>query len=945
MPEQQENKDKADLSKVFKETDAVLEHYFHLDINTRFKVLNEYFSEGYLPIWYFYSNSPSTIANHIYMLTHHLDSNSDTLVLSGSNNLSRTYFVNIGRDHPGRLHEIVQRNLPLGINSLNASGSKSGVNIVTIELEGSASSSSSPAQERGDQNALIEVLQKYGAKHKFKSTDEFITTLSSSYIHEERMLEHVAGRAQRHLRYFEALSQEKTFFSETIITDQAELRLSLAGRNAQPQFLLECLDVFRKLKINIDRVYYDIFSGTNKVEVLSFYLYGEKKDAVPLCAELRKSLEPLCSNEKQKSGSALERKVEALIRQISSPLSDDELTLALQQLNGLCQDNLKEGEELGNYYLNSVTDFLQAAQKFGLDKSPKLIQMLLGFEQFERFFVDGRNDKEIRSYPGYRLKHSSVRGPAKGGLRIDPHVNFCEVAALSFMMSWKCARSRILFGGAKGGLMLKPWDFDINGIDYFDTLNSFGRSLFLVSGPFLDVPAGDVGCGPQQIGQMFEGFKTALRDLALLVFGVRANSVLIGDRMITYNAARDTLKSAFDIDYSDRELLRELCSNKDYLELVVAAQITGKPRMGIATRNGATGRGLCYASLAAVANLYKEGKWQATESLSSEDEKLLGCVTAVNTKSILEAGGVEPIDSNQWDKLCSEVFPKLLKDKTMIIQGCGKVGGSIITEMASFGVRLIAVSDAHGAIIGENLDHEKVFNAIFTEGSVIHTKEGISQYIQGATEASSILELECDFLFPAALENAVHEGNAPKIKAKIEVCGSNGANTSKAERILNERGVTVIYDFLANGAGVTASYFEWLRNLNDRFQYEAEQIYAESYDVSVMKSYIMPEFRRRIFEILKQPESQQTTKLWNSILRDIMFSSVNEDYSQSLADGVSMKEAGFLNAQLRVAAASLKKLPAEQAEEIISQIPQTLRQRLDDEFFSHPELQEGMLSS
>ena len=154
-----------------------------------------------------------------------------------------------------------------------------------------------------------------------------------------------------------------------------------------------------------------------------------------------------------------------------------------------------------------------------------------------------------------------------------------------------------------------------------------------------------------------------------------------------------------------------------------------------------------------------------------------------------------------------------------------------------------------------------------------------------AAEGSAILELECDLLFPAALENAVTEKNAPKINAKIEICGSNGSNSSKAEKILKEKGVLVVYDFLANGAGVTASYFEWLRNLYQRARYEAENIYEKEFDDRVMDRYIMPEFRNRIKAVLNIEESDKTTALWNTILRDIMFSAVNEDYSYAVGTG------------------------------------------------------------
>ena len=208
-----------------------------------------------------------------------------------------------------------------------------------------------------------------------------------------------------------------------------------------------------------------------------------------------------------------------------------------------------------------------------------------------------RNKGELSHKPGFRTKHNALRGRAyKGGLRIDPIVKFVEVAALAFMMTWKCARSKILYGGGKGGIVLNPKDFD-DKIDFFDTLASFGRSLFLVTGPSLDVPAGDVGCGGPEIGDMFEGFKSALRDLALMASGIKKSLSIIGDRVISVEEARRLLEKNFDINPYDMRILHELITSERYLELVAAPQITGKPRMGIAARTGATGRGLLFSIL------------------------------------------------------------------------------------------------------------------------------------------------------------------------------------------------------------------------------------------------------------------------------------------------------------------------------------------------------------
>uniref|UniRef100_UPI002629865C Glu/Leu/Phe/Val family dehydrogenase n=1 Tax=Oceanispirochaeta sp. TaxID=2035350 RepID=UPI002629865C len=511
---------------------------------------------------------------------------------------------------------------------------------------------------------------------------------------------------------------------------------------------------------------------------------------------------------------------------------------------------------------------------------------------------------------------------------------------------WKSARSRILFGGAKGGLMLNPREYDPRSMDFFDSLSNFGRSLFLVTGPARDVPAGDVGCGADEIGRMFEGFKSALRDLALMVYGVRHNVTMIGDQIISLTEARVLLKEAFNIDNTDSRILKELGANQEYLELVVAAQITGKPKMGIAARTGATGRGMCYATLTAVANLYLEDQWDSSVDLTKEEKAALSRLIHIDVPSILVQGGVDIISATDWTLLQDVVFPKLLKGKKMVVQGSGKVGSSIISEMAKYGVNLIAVSDAGGAIIGDNLDPVLVMKAVedsrglddrAVRASVVHCEMNVNEKIMGAREGSVLLELECDLLVPAALENSVTEENAPRIKAKIEVCGSNGSNSSKAEKILLDKGVLVVYDFLANSAGVTASYFEWLRNLYQRSRFEAEKIYEKDFDDSVMNSYIMPEFRERIKAVLAQDESPAVTEQWNMILRDIMISAVNEDYHFAREQKISLKDAGFINTQFRVLTAALSRMSEDQAQGIKDSLNEKASVMLD-EFLTHPEV-------
>jgi glutamate dehydrogenase len=122
-------------------------------------------------------------------------------------------------------------------------------------------------------------------------------------------------------------------------------------------------------------------------------------------------------------------------------------------------------------------------------------------------------------------------------------------------------------------------------------------------------------------------------------------------------------------------------------------------------------------------------------------------------------------------------------------------------------------------IIAESDSKSGIFNpaGIHPQSVLQHKKaKGVlSGYKKTKREItnSELLELECDILIPAALENQITQSNAENIKAKIIGEGANGPTTPKADRILAEKGVFLVPDILANAGGVTASYFEWIQNL------------------------------------------------------------------------------------------------------------------------------------
>jgi len=158
-----------------------------------------------------------------------------------------------------------------------------------------------------------------------------------------------------------------------------------------------------------------------------------------------------------------------------------------------------------------------------------------------------------------------------------------------------------------------------------------------------------------------------------------------------------------------------------------------------------------------------------------------------------------------------------LKDATVAIQGFGKVGASAALRIHEMGCRIIALSDSKGGIYClEGIDPKKVVEYKKKTQSVV----GFEKCKPITNE--ELLELKCDVLIPAALENVITEANAAKVKAKLIAEGANGPTTPEADEILHKKGVFIVPDILANAGGVTVSYFEWIQNLHREHWTEEE---------------------------------------------------------------------------------------------------------------------------
>jgi glutamate dehydrogenase (NAD(P)+) len=146
------------------------------------------------------------------------------------------------------------------------------------------------------------------------------------------------------------------------------------------------------------------------------------------------------------------------------------------------------------------------------------------------------------------------------------------------------------------------------------------------------------------------------------------------------------------------------------------------------------------------------------------------------------------------------------------VQGYGNAGSIAAELLAAEGSTIVAVSDSSGGIHNPaGLDPAKVSAWKREHGTVVG--------FPGSTEVSNaeLLELPCDILVPAALENQITQANAPRIQAKIIAEAANGPTTPEADAILYDRGVFLIPDILCNAGGVTVSYFEWVQDMQSFF--------------------------------------------------------------------------------------------------------------------------------
>lgn len=346
-----------------------------------------------------------------------------------------------------------------------------------------------------------------------------------------------------------------------------------------------------------------------------------------------------------------------------------------------------------------------------LDMDPGLLEKL---KQTKRdvivHFPVKMDDGSVRVYTGYRVVHSDVRGPAKGGIRYHPDVNLDEVRALAMWMTWKAAVVNIPFGGAKGAVKCNTKEMSPREIE--NMTRRFTWEISPLIGPERDIPAPDVYTNPQVMAWIMDTY-----------------SILKG--------------------------------------YAVPGVVTGKPLEmgGSLGRLEATGKGVFIAAREAARHL----------GLPMEGARVA-------------------------------------------IQGSGNVGGIAGQYFHRAGAKVIGISDSKGGLYNPHgLDIDAVL-------ACKDQYQCLLSHEMGAEDITNkeLLELECDILVPAALENQITGENAPRLRCRMVVEGANGPTTPDADATLFDRGIFVVPDILANAGGVTVSYFEWVQNLQNLLWNEEE---------------------------------------------------------------------------------------------------------------------------
>ena len=241
-----------------------------------------------------------------------------------------------------------------------------------------------------------------------------------------------------------------------------------------------------------------------------------------------------------------------------------------------------------------------------------------------------------------------------------------------------------------------------------------------------------------------------------------------------------------------------------------------------------------------------------------------------------------------------------LEGKRVVVQGLGNVGYHAAKFLQETGAVLIGLAEYEGAIHDpKGLDVDRV---------MAHRKEtGSLLGFRGARDlptSAAALELPCDILVPAALENQITAENAPRIQAKVIGEGANGPTTGEADAILRGRGVWIVPDFYLNAGGVTVSYFEWLKNLSHVRFGRLHRRFEEQSNRAILRAVEQATGTRFAeAETAVYARGADEADLVRSGLEDSMIAAYQQirDIKMRLGEGVDLRTAAFVSAIDKVA--------------------------------------------
>ncbi|MEI8280622.1 MAG: Glu/Leu/Phe/Val dehydrogenase [Bacteroidota bacterium] len=237
-------------------------------------------------------------------------------------------------------------------------------------------------------------------------------------------------------------------------------------------------------------------------------------------------------------------------------------------------------------------------------------------------------------------------------------------------------------------------------------------------------------------------------------------------------------------------------------------------------------------------------------------------------------------------------LPLGIEGKKVIVQGLGNVGYHAAKFFHENGALIVGLAEYEGGIYNEKgLDLEKVITHRKATGSILGFPGATDIKVSGDT-----LEMPCDILIPAALENVINASNAARIQAKIIGEGANGPLTPDADEILNKKGVIVVPDMYLNAGGVTVSYFEWLKNLSHVRFGRMDKRFSENQNSSILQT-VEGLTGKRVSDVERTliMHGPDEVDLVYSGLEDTMISSYHEIRESLLSLNISdMRTAAFV---------------------------------------------------